>query len=164
MDVPAIATDPVESLTTAYRAIAEGSMKDLPICNDALEVEAVGFRRHESAWLGVTITPWFMNLTILPDDSEVLEDNYLGEEVCRIFPAGRVDFTMAELDGIGRLLTCSLFSPMFMFEEQDSARQAAEAALRALFEQLEEEVTSAKTASRRDLLRGRISGRQEGRP
>lgn len=157
----------VARLTAAYRAVANGSMKGLPICNEALEVEAVGFRPHESGWLGAMITPWFMNLTILPGNDEArtaLADKYLGEEVSRAFPAGKVDFNVAELGEIGRLLTCSLFSPVFMFEEQGAARHAAEAAVEALFELPEEEPVAARVATRRDLLRGRVGSAREGRP
>jgi hypothetical protein len=50
---------------------------------------------------------------------------------------------------LGIYAQCSLFSPMFQFQNQDDARNAAQAALQAL-------LTPPKL-SRRDLLRGNIS-------
>ena len=41
-------------------------MKGMPIYNPTLAVEAVGFREHEGRQAGVMVTPWFMNLTVLP--------------------------------------------------------------------------------------------------
>ena len=41
-------------------------MADIPLLNPALEVQAVGFSVWEAYCLGVLITPWFMNLMLLP--------------------------------------------------------------------------------------------------
>ena len=43
-------------------------MAGLAVVNPALEVEAVEFARWEGRWLGVMVTPWSMNLVLLPDD------------------------------------------------------------------------------------------------
>ena len=37
--------------------------------NPAVEVEAVGFAPWDAHWLGVMVTPWFMNLMLLPRDA-----------------------------------------------------------------------------------------------
>jgi hypothetical protein len=47
------------------------------------------------------------------------------------FPAGDVDFSPSELKGFGRLVSCSLFSPMSEFFDQLAARAAAATALGA---------------------------------
>ena len=41
-------------------------MAGVPMLNPALRVQAVGFRHWQSHWLGVLVTPWFMNLMLLP--------------------------------------------------------------------------------------------------
>jgi [NiFe] hydrogenase assembly HybE family chaperone len=50
------------------------------------------------------------------------------------FPAGDVDFSPSELKGFGRLVSCSLFSPMSEFFDQLAARAAVATALGALFD------------------------------
>ena len=57
--------DAVQNLANAYRRAAL-KVKGLPIYNPTLAVEAVGFREHEGRQVGVIVTPWFMNLTVLP--------------------------------------------------------------------------------------------------
>lgn len=96
-------------------------MGDLPLLHDALVVEAVGFRRSGSARVGVLITPWAMNLMRLPDEDPIPE----GAVGTRELPRGLVDFIGAEEEGIGPYETCSLFSPMHRFENQEAARAVA---------------------------------------
>jgi [NiFe] hydrogenase assembly HybE family chaperone len=50
-------------------------------------------------------------------------------------PCGKVDFLVADLEGFGRLLMCSLFSPMQDFVDQDAALATAQAALAALMDE-----------------------------
>ncbi|MBY6241972.1 [NiFe]-hydrogenase assembly chaperone HybE [Methylosinus sp. Sm6] len=146
-----------ERLAAIYGDIYRGAMRDAPICNDALEVEAVGFRAFGDLALGVMVTPWFANLVAAPAD-EAAEP--LDRAPLRLrFPAGEVEFTVSELDGFGRLASCSLFSPMDSFADQDAVRGTAEAALAALFDpQLHdapEREPAAKTLDRRALFGGR---------
>ncbi len=58
------AGDPSARLVAAFEAAAV-RMRGLPIVNPALAVEAVGFAPWEGHWLGVMVTPWFINLTLL---------------------------------------------------------------------------------------------------
>ncbi len=123
-----------ERLAELYRDIHRTAMSDVPICNDALNVEAVGFREFGRYVLGVIVTPWFANLVAAPND-----DNAQGPlpDAARLrlrFPAGDVDFDVSELGGFGRLASCSLFSPMSEFTDHGAARMAAQAALDALFD------------------------------
>ena len=53
-----------ELLAGSYREIGERAMRDLPIYNDALGVEAVGFRRFNGTIVGIMVTPWFMNVVM----------------------------------------------------------------------------------------------------
>ncbi|MGZ5532673.1 MAG: [NiFe]-hydrogenase assembly chaperone HybE [Methylomonas sp.] len=128
-------------------------MQNLPIINPALNVQALGFTRMKHDWLGILITPWFMNLLLLPggEDSEwrVLAP---GAKFERPFPFGSFEFTVADQAHIGRYALCSLFSPMFQFTEQADAVAAAEAALQALLAAPEP-----RRLSRRELLRGDLA-------
>lgn len=96
-------------------------MRDLPLRHEALVVEAIGFRRSRGARVGVLITPWAMNLLRLPDDDPIPE----GKAGVRELPRGPVDFIGAREEGIGAYETCSLFSPMHRFENQEAARAVA---------------------------------------
>jgi [NiFe] hydrogenase assembly HybE family chaperone len=126
------ALDAARRLEAVYARIAATSMSDMPLYNDALNVEAIGFREDGGDILGIVITPWFMNLTLVPGPDSSLRMRPLGEKDSRRYPAGRFDFVHGELDGFGRVLTCSLYSPMFEFDDPAVARAAAEAALEAL--------------------------------
>ncbi len=123
----------VAALEEAFTEIAETRMAGLPVCNDALRVQAHGFRPwEEGRLLGALITPWFLNLIILPSDSDDWHAVRTGTEVEVVFPAGPCGFLHAHEERIGPYLSCSLFSPVFEFADQDMAVQAAEAALQAL--------------------------------
>jgi [NiFe] hydrogenase assembly HybE family chaperone len=116
------------ALEALYRRIGEHSMRDLPIYNEALSVEAIGFAAYDDAISGILITPWFMNLMLLPSDDS-LATRGLGSSFSHAFPVGTLDFTVGNLDGLGRIASCSLFSPMFEFADMATARANAEAAI-----------------------------------
>jgi [NiFe] hydrogenase assembly HybE family chaperone len=153
---------PAEALAAAYRHIAQTRMMDLPVYNHRLSVDAVGFQRHGDGWLGIVVTPWFMNAVLAPDQPGAWNDIRDGIKVTRALPSGSYEFVAGHIDGIGTILNCSLFSPMFEFEEQAAVVEAAVAALGALLapeEGTEEPLPPPQPAaraevSRRHLLRG----------
>jgi [NiFe] hydrogenase assembly HybE family chaperone len=108
-------------------------MRDVPVLNLALQVEAVGFRPFMEGKMGVLITPWFMNLIWLPDGHSDMGAVVNGTTQSLELPAAEVDFLTAEDPAIGAYLTCSLFSPMFEFADMAHARAVAEAILEELF-------------------------------
>ncbi len=122
--------DPSAALVRAYEA-ASVSMRDLPVYNRALTVEAIGFHRREDAWLGIVVTPWFMNLVLVPAMARAWDGWGAGSRREWRFPSGRYDFITTHLDGLGAVQTCSLFSPMADFATQAAAREMAVAALDA---------------------------------
>ena len=67
MTEPAVtADDAVSRLETTFGAIRRDRMQDVPILNPALQVEAIGMRAWQGHWLGALVTPWFINLVLLP--------------------------------------------------------------------------------------------------
>jgi len=114
----------------------------LPFVNQALRVELVGLRRWRGLWLGVLVTPWFMNLLLLPGDGAAEGEEVparwpvvrTGEYAQFAFPAGVMSFLAGREGEVGEYLSCSLFSPVFEFAGHDVARQTAEACLTALFD------------------------------
>jgi [NiFe] hydrogenase assembly HybE family chaperone len=89
-----------------------------------------------------------------------------GIKVTRALPSGSYEFVAGHIEGIGTILNCSLFSPMFEFQEQAAVIEAANAALGALLDPEESSEPEAPPpsplplpappaeVSRRHLLRG----------
>lgn len=125
---------PAAQLEAAFCAIRADRMRGLPFVNEALEVEAVGFAPWAASWLGILVTPWCMNLMLLPREAAKWQSVPAGDKVAYRFPAGVYDFVSGREDAIGEYQACSLFSPMFDFADHASARLTAEAALAALFD------------------------------
>ncbi|WP_141415236.1 [NiFe]-hydrogenase assembly chaperone HybE [Caenispirillum bisanense] len=124
------------ALEDAYRRVEEGAMRGLPVHNAALRVEALGFRPWDleaagfgQALLGVVVTPWCMNVVLLPAEASGWADLEEGAKHDLDLPCGRVTFTAGRLEGVGPLLTCSLFSPMQDFADHDGAMITARFAL-----------------------------------
>jgi [NiFe] hydrogenase assembly HybE family chaperone len=155
--------NPASRLEAAFRAIRAERMRGLPFVNEALEVEAVGFAPWDAHWLGILLTPWFMNLILLPRDAAGWQSVAPGDKLAYRFPAGVYDFVSGREDAIGEYQACSLFSPMFEFADHVSARLAAEAALQALFDPANCDTAYAPPAgrapmSKREFLRGAVPG------
>lgn len=173
--VPAApAPDPSARLTSAFSAIAD-RMQGLDFVNPALRVEAVGFAPWESHWLGVMVTPWFINLMLVPREAAGWVPLRQGETRRYRFPAGDYDFIGARDATIGDYQMCSLISPPD-FADHESARLVAQLAREALFDPANAEQPAGATAStplsqrveapmsKRDFLRGRILRAEASKP
>ncbi|QCO17845.1 [NiFe]-hydrogenase assembly, chaperone, HybE (plasmid) [Azospirillum brasilense] len=125
--------DPMEArvaaLTTSYRLIAERDMAGVPICNDALAVEALGFRPHGPGWIGCVIAPWFLNAVMIPRDPALWADRRDGDKMENTLPSGAYRFTAARVGVLGTLAVIPLASAMNVFADQEDARAAAVLAL-----------------------------------
>lgn len=149
-----------ELLAGSYREIGERALRELPIYNDALGVEAVGFRWFNGTIVAIMITPWFMNVVML---ASAIARDASGPTLRIHFPAGDV---VSEVGQMGRIASCSLFSPMFQFADMAAAWATAEAALAELMVladseeavQCREPATSA--IDRRNFLRGVLTERR----
>jgi [NiFe] hydrogenase assembly HybE family chaperone len=124
--------DPSERLNAAFREVA-GRMP-AALVNPALEVEAVGFAPWQGHWLGVMLTPWFMNLVLLPRVQSRWQSLRPGDKRKLQFPAGVYEFIGASDAQVGEYQTCSLFSPMQQFESHTAARLVAQLARQALLD------------------------------
>lgn len=123
-----------------FRQIETERMVDIPILNGALRVEVVGLRPVADEWLCILVTPWFMNIMLLPTsnddrvDPKTVSPGAIGSRTLVAFPAGRFEMIRGFEAGIGHYRMCSLFSPMHEFADHESAVLAAKAALDALIE------------------------------
>ncbi|MFC5300812.1 [NiFe]-hydrogenase assembly chaperone HybE [Azospira restricta] len=134
---PAIphADNPAPQVLAMYRRIWETTMRDLDFVNRALEVDIAGFRRHRGDWVGAVITPWFVNLCVLPGGGELWQDLGAGERVKLPFPVGELEF-IADYDlgaEIPAALHCPLLAPVTALQSQDVALRMAMDALETLF-------------------------------
>jgi len=124
-----------EGLEVHFRRIERERMQGLPLLNTALQVKAVGFRHWQDRCLGVLITPWFMNLMLLPAEGDDWEELQIGDKQLHQLPSGPYEFILGEEAGIGRYLICSLFSPMFEFADQATAVATAEAVMQGVMDE-----------------------------
>lgn len=156
-----ITDNPEQRLEAMYLQIWATNMRDLPFVNSALSVEAVGFRRWQPAstdhsdtdtaaltgaggaaspceqsgdWVGAVITPWFINLFVLPGGGNLWSDRPPGQRCHILFPIGPLEF-IADHDPtaiVPAYQYCPLFAPPSQFASQAAARAAASAALEAM--------------------------------
>lgn len=149
-----------ETLGALYQGIYERSMADVPICNAALKVEPIGFQLYDGQIIGIVVTPWFMNLVSAGLPDAPLPEGRPGDRRSIALPVGRVEFTVGEAPGFGRLDACSLFSPMQDFEDHAAVMATAAEVLTALFTAPEPEPppqpVMEREMGRRNLLRGKL--------
>jgi [NiFe] hydrogenase assembly HybE family chaperone len=144
-------------LEAVFAEIQASRMADVPVLNAALQVEAVSFTASGENWLGILITPWFMNLMLLPRTADAWPGLVMGQSVVHAFPSGEYDFIVGQEAALGQYQSCSLFSPMFEFPDQASARATAQAALANLLAAAAAPET-VPSPSRRQFLLGAASG------
>lgn len=147
-------------LESTFQHIAATRMRDIPILNPRLSVEAVGFQRWQTYWIGILITPWFMNILCLPGEPRADPAPASGTPCVLELPSGRYEFLAASETRLGDYLGCSLFSPVLQFADMSQAREVALAAMDALMQapaQSTIEALPAEGAARRGLFR-RLSG------
>ncbi len=119
-------------LEQAFQDIYQQRMADLPVVNKKIAVHAIGFQHWQQSVLGVMITPWFMNLMMLPGKDENWADKPLQTNSYYVFPSGRYAFLMGYEKEIGYYQSCSLFSPMFEFQDDEAAVETAKIIIKEL--------------------------------
>lgn len=120
-----------KALVADFTEVFNSKMRDVPMVNHALHVQAVDFRPWEGGFLGTLVAPWFMNLIFLPPEGYPLKAA-TEKEVIR-FPSGDYEFLHNSRELTGPYLACSLFSPMGDFTSQLQAVDVARAVMVELF-------------------------------
>lgn len=121
-----------ERIAEIFTRIHDEQMAGLPLLNTRLKVQTFGFQVYRGRVLGVLITPWLMNLVLLPGEGDDWSRAELGDKLPQEFPSGIYKFMVNEIDEMGRCQTHSLFSPMREFTGQAHALAVGEAFLRDL--------------------------------
>lgn len=152
--------DLVARIEAHYRSVARGPMADVPLCNPRLTVRLVRLVDWEGMRLGVLVTPWAINLMLLPGIAGWAPAAPLSKQRW-CFPSGDYAFIHAEDAGFGAYQMCSLFSPALEFDSMAAACETAAAALLALLRAplaVPDALPAAEPASRRRWLLGRPDG------
>lgn len=168
--------EPGAFLEAHYRHLWMTRMHDMPFVNPALGVEAIGFRRHDGDWLGVMITPWFLNLFLIYGGGALWGDIPAGERRYLNLPCGTLRFLADDDPDLGPYQYSPLIAPVGSLPDMATARQVAADALAAVFVSPEDAVAAgamiekpppaavdrsqvAETVSRRVFLR-KLAGRR----
>jgi [NiFe] hydrogenase assembly HybE family chaperone len=149
----------VLALVDRFRGI-DATMRDLPVYNAKLAIEAIGFQPFGSdALLGVMLTPWFMNLIVLPVEPVPMDMAAIGKTSIIELPAGRRAFVTGGDEMVGLHRAHSLHSPVLNFTLPGQAQAEARRMLALLMAPPAEEPASgnhgARGLDRRTLLLGR---------
>jgi [NiFe] hydrogenase assembly HybE family chaperone len=169
---------PEARLERVFANIAATRMADVPILNPALRVETVGFRPWQGYWIGVLVTPWTINLVLLPGDEAPLKPLLLDQKQQWVFPSGAYEFMGLNQEELGTCHICPLLSPVMEFATHEQAVAVASEIAEALFSEPQREDSRAgqlagmveearlkgesianKQVSRRDFLRTPFLGR-----
>lgn len=124
----------IDLIESRYNDILHTKMEGVAVLNHKLQVKALGFQPFAEELLGVLITPWFMNLMLLPDESTEWTESDVGRKLMRTLPSGSYEFILGWDEILGGYGMCALFSPMFDFVDQEAAVATANEVIKALFE------------------------------
>jgi [NiFe] hydrogenase assembly HybE family chaperone len=165
----------VHKLEAVFNDIAATRMAGLPICNEAVRVQAVGFCEWHGLHVGVLVTPWTMNLVLLPGDGAELKMLGPDEKMSWVFPSGTYDFMGLNEPALGNCQVCALISPLSGIASHEDAVSIASQVMTALFvtaqqakpeparvaeaARLKGESMMDQPLSRRDFLRGGFWGK-----
>lgn len=149
-----------DALVTDFTEVWHAKMRDVPMVNKLLHVQAVGWKMHEGRPLGVLTSPWFMNLIQLPADGENWSDLVAGAKEVIGFPSGDYEFIHNTREMTGGYKACSLFSPMGEFNSQKQAVEVAEAVMLALFQE-ENRAETDRSADIRATREAEIAAQEE---
>ena len=120
-------------LEADFREIWHSKMRDVPLVNAALQVQAVGFQVWQGHLLGVLISPWFFNLIVLPPAGQDWTGLQVGAKEVLAFPSGDYEFIHNVREMVGGYKACALFSMMGDFANQMNAVEVARVVMAALF-------------------------------
>lgn len=130
-------------LSETFTRIQHTRMAGVPVIHPDIQVNADYFVPWGDDYLGVLITPWFMNLVLLPGNEEraaLVNARRIGSKLTHIFPSGGYEFIVAHEESLGCYQSCSLFSPMFDFQDQAAALDTAVHVLQELMNADNEEI------------------------
>ena len=85
------ASDPTSLIESTFARIERERMQGVPLLNAALQVKVADVERWDGQWLAALVTPWFLNLLLLPGDAARWRPGREGERVFHRFAVERLD-------------------------------------------------------------------------
>ena len=149
-----VVSQTVSKLESVFTRIHQQRMQDVPICNEKIQVQAVGFQTWQDCYLGVLITPWFMNLMLLPRNQDDWQKLNQLESCSHCFPSGRYQFLVGYESELGKYQSCSLFSPMFEFVDHLAAYETASVVVKELMNEENVDDTSTHSSQIEEIWNG----------
>ncbi len=122
--------DPSPVIGDWFGRVHAERMVGLPFLNPRLQVEVVAVRRMAGDWLGGLITPWSIQLVLLPGGGLLWQDAPAGVRRRVALPVGELWFIAdAGEDGLEAYQYCPLGTSTERFEGQGAARSFVREAL-----------------------------------
>ncbi len=143
-------------LEQTFGAIGESEMSHLPFYRPHLPVKAIGFQRFDNQWLGALLTPWMLNLVILPGRDQIWPVRTVGQRLTLALPQKDITFQVGETPDGNQYLASSLLSPLPATMSAQEAISLAQDSLRLALS-LPMRTRSEVNHSLRALLRGRMA-------
>lgn len=147
------AVNPAALLETAFQTVADSRMRELPFYRPHIPVRACGFVLFEQQWLGCLLTPWMLNLLVLPGPDQAWTKRNVGEKLALHLPCGDIRFIVGEMAGCGQYLAASLMSPLEKHLSMTDALALAENTVRMALSLPLADPSQPVSASRRAFLR-----------
>lgn len=119
--------NPADLLEAHFTALNIAEMQNLPLANPKMSVSAVNFEKWDGHWLGVIVTPWMLNLMLMPGAGQPWPElkEQKGNELALDFPCGPLNFSPRVDPALGSYLCLSLLSPVNQFRSQQEAVEVA---------------------------------------
>jgi [NiFe] hydrogenase assembly HybE family chaperone len=125
--IPSHEENPGELVTRCFRERTEpGPVNSLLICT------SVGFSRYKGDWLGVVITPWCMDLVLLPGGGSLWGDIPAGQRRYVELPHGAVAFTALEDPQLGPYQHAPLVATVASLPDMAAAIRVANQVMRGI--------------------------------
>lgn len=123
--------------------------RDQPAVNPLLTCRAVGFSHYRGDWLGVLITPWFVDLFLLPGGGSLWGDIPAGQRRYVELPQGTVPFIAADDPKIGPYQYSPLVAPASAVPDMAAAMKLAHEVMRGISGEVSSPATSTDTTEER---------------
>lgn len=131
METPSFfyAENPSIAVELAWNAQWQAGLPAGTLFNPALEIEALGFVRHQGDWLGVAVAPWSCELLLIPGGGSLWGEIPLGQTRYLDLPGGAQAFVAKCDPELGVYQACSLLAPITALPDQVTARRVAQDAM-----------------------------------
>ena len=124
--------NPAQRVRQVFERIGAERMAGLPLLNEALSVEVVGFLEWRGMHLGVLVTPWCVNLMALPHRDGTWQPPDEGVWRTERFPGMELQLLGGEEPELGRYAFRSLLSPVTGYDDPREVRAVAREVLKQL--------------------------------